>query len=196
LQAVTRLEDRPALSAAAADWAETLQGAPYRDWLEALGRDSLAVRQLIEYPAIKAGWSHYAYSNMTGFEGAAAEETLAQAHIKLLQAVLAATDTGIHLQRWTAAEAMTFLRVEAGLSEPAAREVVLRITARPAYYSAVMASYYRFETLSERSQAILGQTYDETAFRKALIGPGPRSLVRIETDIESWYDQALTQQAE
>ena len=113
----------------------------------------------------------------------------------MVQSVLAATDTGIHLNRWTIDEATDYIAQNTGLLEPLARQLALTITARPGYYSAVAIARHRFEALSERARAVLGEQYSETEYQRTLIEPGPRSLPLIEQDVEAWYGARLAAQS-
>lgn len=150
-------------------------------------------RELIEYAAIEQAWQLYIWTRQVT-DADPVEAPVAHAAnrtIGLIQSVLAATDTGLHLNRWTLPEATDFIAVQSGLSEPLARQLALRIMARPGYQSAIAAAFHRFEILSERSQAVLGARYSETDFQRTLIQAGPRPLPFIEADVEAWYGARL-----
>lgn len=120
---------------------------------------------------------------------------IGQASIDLIQSVLAAADTGIHLSRWTIAEATDYIAANAGLGEPLARELALTVAAKPGYHSAVAIARHRYKALSERAQAVLGTRYSESEFQYTLIEPGPRPLPLIEQDVEAWYGDRLAAQS-
>lgn len=162
---------------------------PYLSW-QTEGEGELSPqRELIEYPAIDAAWRLYVWTRSV--EPADQVDTVADASIALIQSVLSAADTGLHLDRWTLADATEFIAVNSGLSEPLSRQLALRIMARPGYQTAIASAYHRFEILSERSQAILGGRYSESDFQRTLIQAGPRPLTFIEADIEAWYGARL-----
>lgn len=162
---------------------------PYLSW-QTEGEGELSPqRELIEYPAVNAAWRLYVWTRSV--KASDQIDAVADASISLIQSVLSATDTGLHLDRWTLADATEFIAVNSGLSEPVSRQLALRIMARPGYQTAISSAYHRFEILSERSQAILGERYSESDFQRTLIQAGPRPLPFIEADIEAWYGARL-----
>lgn len=167
---------------------------PYLTWRTEGEGELSAQRELIEYPAIQDAWRLYIWTRQTAGIRPANDpaERAADQSIRLIQSVLSAADTGIHLDRWTLEAATQFIVAEAGLNEPVARQLALRIMARPGYHTAVTVSYHRFEILSERARAVLGTRYSETDFQRTLIQAGPRPLPFIETDIEAWYGARLS----
>ncbi|NQY15126.1 MAG: DUF885 family protein, partial [Henriciella sp.] len=153
---------------------------------------------LTGYPAVHAAWRHYVWSHQS-FDGeavAAPIAPIAARRISLIQSVLAAADTGIHLSRWSVNEAADYIAIHSGLEPSLSEQMALSITARPGYHSAVAAALQRLESLSERSEAILGEHYSETDFQRTLIEPGPRPLAFIEQDVEAWYGARLADQSE
>ncbi|MEO1661524.1 MAG: DUF885 family protein [Pseudomonadota bacterium] len=154
-------------------------------------------RQLVEYPAIRTAWQHYAWAQSPpvleiaeGRPGPALDE-VAHQRVALIRAALAAIDTGIHLDRWTVDEATTFLIEQTAVPREVADQIVLRIVARPGYHTAIASTWHRINGLSERARAVLGEHYSEADFQSALISPGPRPLYLIEQDIEAWYGAQL-----
>ena len=164
---------------------------PYLTWRTEGDGELPDYRTLTAYPAIDAAWRLYVWHNSYRPPDAEPVDLAAHASISLIQSALAATDTGIHLNRWSLSDATTYLSENAGLSEPLSRQLALRIMARPGHYTAVSAAYHRFEALAERARAVLGQRYSETDFQRTLIQPGPRPLAFIETDVEAWYGSRL-----
>ena len=170
-----------------------LDTEPYALWRSEGGAARTPYRVIVEYPAVPAAWQHYVWGQ--SIKGAAPADApmdqVGRYSINLIQAVLAAADTGIHMNRWSIAEATDFIAVNSGLNEPLARQLALSIAARPGYHSAVAIARQRIEALSERAQAVLGEQYSETDFQRTVIEPGPRPLSLIEKDIEAWYGQRL-----
>lgn len=209
--AATRVQSQPGFPAQAdamQQFRALLQTAPYKTWKsEGAGQRALH-RQIVEYPAIEEAWRHYIWEQNppaqepTEAETVAAGETslrpmtaIAHDRVGLIQSALAAADTGIHLNRWTIAEATDEIAVNTGLEEPLARQLALTITAKPGYHSAVAIARHRMVALSERAQAVLGEQYSETEFQRTLIEPGPRPLPLIERDVEAWYGARLAAQS-
>ncbi len=164
---------------------------PYLTWRTEGDGELPDYRTLAEYSAIEEAWRLYVWQNAFADPDAAPIEQAAHGSIKLIQVALAAADTGLHLDRWTLSEATTYIAEHTGLSEPLARQLALKIMARPGYHTAIVAAFHRFETLSERAQAVLGERYSETDFQRTLIQPGPRPLSFIEIDVEAWYGARL-----
>lgn len=164
---------------------------PYLTWRTEGDGELPGYRTLTAYPAIDEAWRLYVWQNSYQPPPAEPVNQAAHASILLIQSTLAATDTGIHLNRWSLSEATTYVAENAGLSEPLSRQLALRIMARPGHFTSVSAAYHRFEALAERAKAVLGQRYSETDFQRTLIQPGPRPLALIETDVEAWYGARL-----
>lgn len=190
------IKDTPSFTAQAAriDAFEALwRQQPFLTWRTEGEGELSPQRELIEYAAVQDAWRLYIWTRQVEAADPDADRVshAADRTIGLIQAVLAATDTGLHLERWTLSEATEFIAVESGLAEPLARQLALRIMARPGYQSAIATAFHRFEILSERSQAVLGARYSETDFQRTLIQAGPRPLPFIEADIEAWYGARL-----
>jgi uncharacterized protein (DUF885 family) len=188
------IQDMPSFPAQAdivAQYQNLWATQPYLTWRTEGDGEMPDYRALTEYSAIDAAWRLYVWQNSFGPTTDAPLDQAAFASIRLVQSTLAAADTGIHLDRWTLAEATTYIAENSGLDEPLSRQLALRIMARPGHHTAVAAAYYRFETLAERARAVLGTRYSETDFQRTLIQPGPRPLPFIETDVEAWYGARL-----
>lgn len=167
---------------------------PYLTWRTEGEGELSAQRELVEYPAIQDAWRLYIWTRQTEDIDPAIDpaDRVADQSIRLIQSVLSAADTGLHLDRWTLDETTDFIVVQTGLSEPLARQLALRIMAQPGYHTAVALAFHRFEILSERAAAVLGTRYSETDFQRTLIQAGPRPLPFIEIDIEAWYGARLS----
>ena len=205
-----RVQAQPGFTAQAnamEQFKKLLQTAPYSTWQDEGAGQRTAFRQIVEYPAIEEAWRYYIWEQMAPVSEAMAAEdvaagatttapmkAIADQRVSLIQSALAAADTGIHLNRWTIAEATNEIALNTGLAEPLARQLALTITAKPGYHSAVAIARHRITALSERAQAVLGEQYSETDFQRTLIEPGPRPLPLIERDIEAWYGARLAAQ--
>lgn len=178
---------------AAQDFGLFWQTEPYASWTTAPENERHPLRALIEYPAITDAWRTYVWAKRSETDPAEdiQADLIARVSISLIQASLAATDTGIHLERWTLQEATDYLTTHAGLAPELSRTFALRIAARPGYHSAQMVAAQRFAALSERAQAVLGDQYAELEYQRTLIQNGPRPLGLIEKDVETWYGDRL-----
>ncbi|MEM1146650.1 MAG: DUF885 family protein [Pseudomonadota bacterium] len=166
------------------------QTQPYLTWRTDGDGVLSAKRRMTEYPAIVAGWQSYIWETYTSETVNA--ETIEAAHVGLVRTALAATDTGLHLERWSIEEATTFLQAMTGLSPTLAEDLALSIAARPGHHASIAMSVNRFRALSERSNAVLGALYSEQDYQRTLIQPGPRPLPFIEQDVETWYGERLS----
>ncbi len=164
---------------------------PYLTWRTEGEGELPAHRRLTEYPAIAEAWRQYVWHTQFEDTSGPALNNAARISIELIQAALAAADTGVHLDRWSLAQASDYIADHTGINETLAHQLALRIMARPGYHTSIVAAFHRFETLSERARAVLGERYSETDFQRTLIQPGPRPLALIETDIEAWYGARL-----
>jgi len=199
---MTRMQSNAAFAAqadAVQRFQVILQTAPYQSWLAEGAGERTPYRQIVEYPAIEEAWQYFIWDQSTEAVAPDAEPdpmwAIAHASIDLIQSVLAAADTGIHLNRWTIAEATDYIAQNAGLGEPLSRELALTVAARPGYHSAVAIARHRYTALSERARAVLGAQYSEAEFQRTLIEPGPRPLSLIEQDVEAWYGDRLAAQS-
>ena len=164
---------------------------PYLTWRTQGDGEMPDYRTLTAYPAIDEAWRLYVWQHSLQPVSADPLDQAAHVSVPLIQSTLAAADTGIHLNRWSLPEATDYVANNAGLSEPLSRELVLRIMARPGYFTSVAAAHHRIEALAERARAVLGPRYSESDFQRTLIQPGPRPLTFIETDVETWYGARL-----
>ncbi|MFN3213951.1 MAG: DUF885 family protein [Henriciella sp.] len=169
------------------------QSEPYAAWWTAARTDQQPLRALLEYPGIVDGWRLYIWNAETnnGRPPVTPVDRVARRSIDLIQASLAATDTGLHLERWTHVEAVAYVAEMTALDPAIAEQLVLRIAARPGHQTAVRVALHRLEALSERAKAVLGAEYSEAEFQRTLILEGPRPLDMIEKDIEAWYGERL-----
>lgn len=153
---------------------------------------SSSSRALIQYPAIVEGWQLYIWQTMGSNQNDENANAAASQFLRLVQVSLAAVDTGIHLERWSIAEATEYILINTGLSEELSSELALTVSARPGHHSASQIAALRFEALAERARAVLGDQYSERDFQSVMIGDGPRPLNLIERDIETWYGDILS----
>jgi len=113
--------------------------------------------------------------------------------LRLLEAAMAVADTGLHHDRWTLEQTQAYLQQTIGLPADFTRQITLEIAADPARAASHMAAYRRLLALQNRTRAVLGNRYREADFQKIIMQYGPRPFTMIETDVERWYEAALTQ---
>jgi uncharacterized protein (DUF885 family) len=139
------------------------------------------VRGVIQREGFHSGWLIYRQ-----------KQTLAVPDQYLLFiTVLAAADLGLHYQRWSLEETVTFIQTETSLTSELSRDLALRIAANPAAALSTYVHYARFVSLETRTRQVLDQDFNQTHFNTALLTDGPRPLALVERDIESWYQAIL-----
>lgn len=192
-QRMTRAAEHPEHVMTLERFQSLLEMPPYATWRTEETGLLAPQRRLVEYRAITAAWQLYVWhtASINIPTEPASLQQVEQVRIGLIQASLAAVDTGLHLDRWTLNEATDFITNETGLNRSVSENLAMTITARPGHHTAIMAAIHRIEALSERAKAVLGAKYDEFEFQRVLIQPGPRPLPMIETDIETWYGAQL-----
>ncbi len=149
-------------------------------------------RALIQYPGFQDAWRMYAAEEYSADHFTSAADHTGQSHLFLLQAAMAAADTGLHHKRWSLDQTAAYLTETTGLPMPLMREAALRITASPGRAAARMIGYRRLVALKTRARAVLGNQYDETSFQSVLLTGGPRPFRLIERDVERWYEAQLS----
>lgn len=185
------------------------QIAKWPDWLQALflsadfqtpatriatairGRAGTArIRLALNFPGFQLGWQSDAHVQASA-RLQAGPHRLAWQHWQLIEAGLAAADTGLHHAHWSADETRDYLMRETALSADLAGDAVAMIAARPGHYAARLEGARRLTTLRVRARAILGDTYREPVFQEVLLGDGPRPFDMVKDDVEAWYESQL-----
>ena len=190
---IAETTDFGARSDAVEQFLVALDMPPYSTWQSQGDGMRAPYRMILEYPVVQSAWQHYVWdkASVEGADELISLQRIARDSIDLIQAALAAADTGIHINRWSIADSTDYIAENTGLGEPLSRQLALSIAARPGYHSSVAIARQRIEALSERAQAVLGEQYSETEFQRTVIQPGPRPLALIEKDVEAWYGLRL-----
>lgn len=132
--------------------------------------------------AFRQAWTSYYQTLKSGDTGKA---------LINLETILAATDIGLHVRRWSLEDALAFVQHKTGLSERLAEEAVLRIAANPAEAVGVYVHRERFRSLEARARQVLGPDFDLAEFHAILLKDGPRPLPLVERDVDDWYQSFL-----
>ena len=149
------------------------------------------VRALIQSPTLRMGWIADQHRDLASEYAPSSRQAIVWQHWLLIDAVLAAADSGIHNARWSQDEAVTFIADQALISEALARDAAAYITAYPGVFTAKQIGARRIAFLRTRATAILSDTYSERAFGDVVLGDGDRPYPMLVSDVESWYESQL-----
>jgi len=146
------------------------------------------IEHLVAYPAFDEGWAMYA-EDLALELGAYQSDPIGRIgylQSQLLRAARLVTDTGIHAQRWTREEAISYLEKTVGVSRSTAELEIDRYAVRPGVAAAYMTGRETILRLRGQAQRELKTTFDLKAFHAALLGPGPRPMPVVEADIAAF----------
>ncbi len=142
----------------------------------------------ISSPAFSEGWAVYA-EDLANELGAYETDKLAKLgylQSLLFRAARLVADTGIHAERWSREEAITYLVDTTGMPRARMENEVDRYTIWPGQACAYMAGRETIRRLRTSAQRELGQAFDLRSFHDAILGAGPRPLPVLEADIDEW----------
>ncbi len=144
-------------------------------------------RKAGHYPAFTEGWGLYAewlplaygfyqdpYANV------------GRLSLELWRTARLVVDTGIHSQRWTRRQAISYLVENTANSEEEAIKAVDRYIVMPAQGVAHKIGMMKIQALRREAQAHLGQHFDLKAFHGELLGKGPLPLTVLEQQMAAW----------
>ena len=167
------------------------EGVPGHHLQVELARDTPnqpVIEHLIAYPAFTEGWATYA-EDLALELGAYQSDPLGRIgylQSQLLRAARLVVDTGIHAQRWTREEAISYLEDTVGVSRATAELEVDRYAIRPGVAAAYMTGRETILRLRGQAQRELKSAFVLKAFHAAVLGPGPRPMPVVESDIASF----------
>ena len=104
----------------------------------------------------------------------------------LFRAARLVVDTGIHSQKWTRADAVTYLENTTGMARADVEFEIDRYIIWPGQACAYMAGRETIKRLRASEQQQLKGAFDIKAFHQTILGPGPRPLPVLEADIVDW----------
>ena len=99
------------------------------------------------------------------------------------RAVRLVVDTGLHAQRWTRDQAITFALAESGRAEPAMTSEIDRYLATPGQACDYKVGHTEILRLRKRARAALGSRFDLVAFNDAKIRVDPAPLSTLDEQI-------------
>lgn len=150
--------------------------------------DQPVLNYLIANPAFAEGWGVYA-EDLANELGAYDNDKLAKLgylQSLLFRAARLVVDTGIHSQKWSREQAISYLAETTGLPRERMVNEVDRYTVWPGQACAYMAGRETIRRLRNEAAQTLGAQFDVKAFHDAILQPGPRPLPVLEADIHEW----------
>lgn len=159
----------------------------------ALRKDVPLVLRLAAFPSYSEGWGVYA-EDLAAELGAYTDDPFGR--IGYLQSLLLRSarmvlDVGLHSERWTYDEAVSWMSSTAGISVEEATEEVDRCIVRPGLCASYMLGREKIRYLRNTADSALGPAFDLPAFHDLVLAYGPRPLQVVEQDVQDWIAAAL-----
>ncbi len=150
--------------------------------------DQPVLNYLIATPAFSEGWGVYAedLADELGAYEADKLGKLGYLQSLLFRAARLVADTGIHSQRWSREQAVTYLVDTTGLPREAMENEVDRYTVWPGQAASYMTGRETLRRLRDAARQELGAAFDIRRFHEQVLAPGPRPLSVVENDIYQW----------
>jgi uncharacterized protein (DUF885 family) len=105
---------------------------------------------------------------------------------ELFRAVRLVTDTGIHAQGWTEAQAIDYLQTVGHRSDDVARSETRRYIVQPGQATAYKIGMIRIVALRAEAQKALGPKFDIRGFNDMVIASGSLTLSVLEMRVHEW----------
>jgi uncharacterized protein (DUF885 family) len=145
------------------------------------------VMRLLRTPAFSEGWGMYA-ERVADEVGAFRDPVMrAGIYAHLADALVALEiDPGIHVGRWTRAQAVDSMMTISRRSRAAAEVYADRHAATPGQLITYMTGYLEIVNLREQARRELGSAFDLRAFHDVVLDDGPVTLPMLRAKVERW----------
>jgi uncharacterized protein (DUF885 family) len=159
--------------------------------------DQPVLNYLVSSPAFSEGWATYAEDLADELGAYQTDKTARLGYLQslLFRAARLVVDTGIHAEKWTRADAVTYLESTTGMSRQDVEFEVDRYTIWPGQACAYMAGRETIRRLRANATQQLKGAFDVKVFHQQILGPGPRPLPVLEADINDWVASLKPQPA-
>ncbi|VXB54775.1 conserved exported hypothetical protein [Luteimonas sp. 9C] len=146
------------------------------------------LRRSLAPTAFTEGWAMYAerLAVEMGVYDDDPRGDLGRLRAELVHAARLVVDTGLHSERWTLAQAQTYLRDVAGLSEAQARSEAQRQLVRPGRACAHTVGLHTLLALRAHARQSLKKRFDLRAFHGVLLENGALPLDVVSRAIDAW----------
>jgi prolyl oligopeptidase len=147
-------------------------------------------RRYMGFTAFVEGWG--LYSENLGYDLGLYKDAYSQfgqLTYEMWRAVRLVVDTGIHYKGWTRQQAIDFFKDNAAKTELDIINEIDRYISMPGQALAYKIGQLRMQTIRERAELALGDTFDIRAFHDALLGAGALPLDILEQRMDAWIEQ-------
>ncbi|MEF3080982.1 DUF885 domain-containing protein [Luteimonas sp. SMYT11W] len=166
-------------------------GLPGHHLQVGLAQSQLALprlRRSLAPTAFTEGWAMYAerLAVEMGVYDDDPQGDLGRLRAELVHAARLVVDTGLHAERWTLAQAQTYLRDVAGMSEAQARTEAQRQLVRPGRACAHTVGLHTLLALRGHARQSLKKRFDLRAFHGVLLENGALPLDVVSRAVDAW----------
>ena len=150
-------------------------------------QDLPTFRTVIPFPTYSEGWALYAerLAWELGFEQDP-YDNLGRLRAELFRAVRLVVDTGIHDQRWTREQAISYMRRTTGMALSDVTAEIERYIVMPGQACAYKIGMLKILELRERAKQQLGPTFDLRDFHDAVLKNGALPLDILEQVVNDY----------
>ena len=146
------------------------------------------LRRSLAPTAFTEGWAMYAerLAVQMGVYDDDPRGDLGRLQAELWHAARLVTDTGLHAERWSLAQAQAYLREVTGMSDAQARGEVQQQLVRPGRACAHTVGLHTLLSLRDQARRSLGRRFDLRAFHGVLLENGALPLDVVSTSVDAW----------
>ena len=151
------------------------------------------LRQIIWTPVFGEGWALYAedLAHELGMYESDPLGEIGYLQSLLFRAARIVVDTGIHHQRWTREDAVSYLVEITGQTPASMTTEVDRYVVWPGQAASYMLGRLDLLRLRERAEEVLSDEFDLPEFHDVILTHGPRDMTLVEADIDAWIASKL-----
>ncbi|PZU09053.1 DUF885 family protein [Sphingomonas sp.] len=168
------------------------EGIPGHVWQGEYANRLPLIRTYLTFNAYSEGWALYAEqlaSELGVYEGDPLGE-LGFLQSIAFRACRLVVDTGIHVKRWTPAQAVDWFQANTGMPRAQLVSEVNRYCAMPAQACGYKMGHNEMVRLREKAKAALGARYDLRGFDDVLVGSGNVPLTLLERVVDGYIAKA------
>jgi uncharacterized protein (DUF885 family) len=150
-------------------------------------KDLPMFRRMGPFTAYVEGWALYAerLAWEAGFQKDPYDD-LGRLQAELMRAVRLVVDTGIHAQRWTREQAITYMSDNTGMAESNVIAEVERYIVMPGQACAYKVGMMEILRLRENAKQTLGPKFDIRAFHDLVLRNGAMPLFLLDRTVAAW----------
>jgi len=149
-------------------------------------------RRYMGFTAFVEGWG--LYSESLGYDLGLYEDAYSQfgqLTYEMWRAVRLVVDTGIHYKGWTRQQAIDFFKDNAAKTELDIINEIDRYISMPGQALAYKIGQLKIQTIRERAEIALGESFDIREFHDELLGAGALPLDILEQRMDAWLEHQL-----